>query len=289
MIKVSFLGLGTMGFPMAGHLSARGFSVTVYNRTSSKSASWTQTYKGQMALSASEAVRNSDIVFACLGNDQDVRSLTLGNQGAFSTMRKGALFVDHTTTSAELARELAHKAQGMGLDYLDAPVSGGQVGAEKGQLSIMCGGTEQAFATAEPVMAAYAKICRLMGPSGSGQLTKMVNQIAIAGLLQGLSEALHFSEQAGLKGEKVLDVISQGAARSWQMENRGQTMLNRQFDFGFAVNWMVKDLGICLDEANRNGASLPVTKQVKAFYQELQQQDAGLLDTSSLIMRLGRC
>jgi 3-hydroxyisobutyrate dehydrogenase/2-hydroxy-3-oxopropionate reductase len=286
MARVAFLGLGVMGFPMAGHLAAAGHEVTVWNRTAAKAEAWVARHKGRAAASAREAAGGADLVMACVGNDDDLRQVCLGGDGAFAGMGAGAIFVDHTTVSAMVTRELAAIAADMGLGFVDAPVSGGQAGAENGQLSIMCGGAPDAYAAAEPVMAAYARICRLMGPSGAGQLTKMCNQIAIAGLVQGLSESLHFAEKAGLSIPEVVEVISQGAAGSWQMQNRYQTMAENRFDFGFAVDWMRKDLGICLATANETGASLPVTALVDQFYKDVQNMGGGRWDTSSLIARL---
>ena len=285
-MKLAFLGLGVMGAPMAGHLAAAGHSVTVYNRTSSKARAWVERHGGAMAETPAEAARGAEIVFACVGNDDDVRSVILGGSGAFAAMGAGSILVDHTTASAELARELDHEARERVLVALDAPVSGGQAGAENGQLTIMVGGDAVAFARAEPVMAAYAKAVTLMGPPGAGQLTKMVNQICIGGLVQGLSEALAFAQAAGLDAEKAVDVISKGAAQSWQMENRAQTMLRGEFEFGFAVDWMRKDLRICLEEARRNGARLPVTALVDQYYADVQAMGGNRWDTSSLIQRL---
>jgi 3-hydroxyisobutyrate dehydrogenase-like beta-hydroxyacid dehydrogenase len=286
MAKVAFLGLGVMGFPMAGHLAAKGHDVTVYNRTAAKAQGWTQRHKGRAALTPAEAARGAEFVFACVGNDDDLRSVCLGPEGAFAGMTPGAIFVDHTTVSAKVTRRLAAQAATTGIAFVDAPVSGGQAGAENGQLSIMCGGEPEDYARAEPVLAAYARICRLIGPSGSGQLAKMVNQICIAGLMQGLSEALAFAQKAGLDGERVVEVIAQGAAGSWQMVNRHKTMLKDEFDFGFAVDWMRKDLGICLDAAEEIGARLPVTALVDQFYKDVQMMGGGRGDTSSLIRRL---
>ncbi len=288
MARVAFLGLGVMGFPMAGHLAAAGHEVTVWNRTAAKAATWAQKHGGRAAATAREAAQGAEFVMCCVGNDDDLRSVCLGPDGAFAGMEKGAVFVDHTTVSAAVTRELASIAGDSGFGFVDAPVSGGQAGAENGQLSVMCGGAPGDYARAEPVIAAYAKICRLMGPSGAGQLTKMCNQIAIAGLVQGLSESLHFAEKAGLSIPEVVEVISQGAAGSWQMQNRYPTMAENRFDFGFAVDWMRKDLGICLAAANENGASLPVTALVDQFYKDVQGMGGGRWDTSSLIARLRR-
>ncbi|MFF8798446.1 MULTISPECIES: NAD(P)-dependent oxidoreductase [unclassified Methylobacterium] len=288
MANVAFLGLGVMGSPMAGHLARKGHTVTVYNRTRAKADAWVAAHGGRAASTPREAAAGCEIVFACVGNDDDLRSVVLGAEGAFAGMEKGAVFVDHTTASAEVARELSAEADAAGLHFVDAPVSGGQAGAENGVLTVMCGGDEATYARVEPVIAAYAKSCRLLGPSGSGQLTKMVNQIAIAGLVQGLSEAIHFAKRAGLDVESVLEVISKGAAGSWQMENRGRTMNTDTFDFGFAVEWMRKDLGILLAESRRNGARLPVTALVDQFYAEVEAMGGKRWDTSSLIARLER-
>jgi 3-hydroxyisobutyrate dehydrogenase len=286
-VKTAFIGLGVMGGPMAGHLHAKGYEVTVYNRTTAKAEAWVAAHPGgHYAHTPREAAEGADFVFLCVGNDADLRSVTLGEQGAFAGMKANAIMVDHTTASAEVARELYAYAQSKGVHFIDAPVSGGQAGAEKGQLAVMCGGDQAAFDRAHPVIDSFAKAVTLMGPSGSGQLTKMVNQLCIAGLVQGLSEALNFAQCAGLDGEQVLGVISKGAAQSWQMENRGSTMLADQFDFGFAVDWMRKDLGLCLAEANRNGALLPVAALVDQFYSEIQNRGGGRWDTSSLIRRL---
>ncbi|NCU19957.1 NAD(P)-dependent oxidoreductase [Candidatus Falkowbacteria bacterium] len=286
MARIAFLGLGVMGFPMAGHLAAKGHEVTVYNRTAAKAEAWVKRHKGDWAATPADAARDAEFVMACVGNDDDLRAVCLGDAGAFAAMTAGAVFVDHTTVSAQVTRELAGVAAAQGLGFVDAPVSGGQAGAENGQLSIMCGGSADDYARAEPVMAAYARICRLMGASGAGQLAKMCNQIAIAGLVQGLSEALHFAEKAGLSISEVVEVISQGAAGSWQMQNRYKTMEENRFDFGFAVDWMRKDLGICLATANDTGASLPVTALVDQFYKDVQKMGGGRWDTSSLIARL---
>ena len=286
MAKVAFLGLGVMGFPMAGHLAAKGFDVTVYNRTPARAAAWATTHKGQTAATPAEAAKGAEFVMACVGNDDDLRAVCVGPDGAFAGMSPGSVFVDHTTVSAKVTRKLAAMGAATGIAFVDAPVSGGQAGAENGQLSIMCGGDPADYARAEPVMASYARICRLIGASGAGQLAKMVNQICIAGLMQGLSEALAFGQKAGLDGEKVVEVISQGAAGSWQMVNRHKTMLKDEFDFGFAVDWMRKDLGICLDTAEVIGARLPVTALVDQFYKDVQLMGGGRGDTSSLIRRL---
>ncbi len=281
--KVAFLGLGVMGFPMAGHLAKAGYAVTVYNRTAAKSAAWVVKYGGASAPTPAAAAKGAAIVFACVGNDDDLRAITLGSDGAFAGMDKGAIFVDHTTASADIARELEGAAQARGLGFLDAPVSGGQAGAENGQLTVMVGGDAGVFAKAEAAMKAYGKAVTLMGPAGSGQLAKMVNQICIAGLVQGLAEGVAFAQKAGLDVEKLLGVISKGAAQSWQMENRGKTMAEGKFEFGFAVDWMRKDLGICLAEARRNGARLPVAALVDQFYAEVQASGGRRWDTSSLI------
>jgi 3-hydroxyisobutyrate dehydrogenase-like beta-hydroxyacid dehydrogenase len=275
-----------MGYPMAGHLAAKGHAVTVYNRTERRAAAWVEEHGNARAATPAAAADGAELVFACVGNDADLRAVTVGEGGAFAALAPGAVFVDHTTASAAVARELAEAAEARGADFLDAPVSGGQAGAQNGTLTVMCGGEEEAYALAEPVILAYARACRLMGHAGAGQLTKMVNQICIAGLLQGLSEGLAFATAAGLDGEAVLEVISKGAAGSWQMENRGRTMLAGEFDFGFAVDWMRKDLRICLAEANANGAALPVTALVDQFYKEIQNRGGGRWDTSSLIRRL---
>ena len=286
MAKVAFLGLGVMGFPMAGHLAAKGHEVTVYNRTPAKAEAWVARHKGRAAATPREAATGAEFVMACVGNDDDLAQVATGPDGAFSGMGKGAVFIDHTTVSATITRKLAAEATALGLHFVDAPVSGGQAGAENGQLSIMCGGSPEDYAKAEPVMAAYARICRLIGESGAGQLAKMMNQICIAGLMQGLSEALAFGQKAGLDGEKVVEVISQGAAGSWQMVNRHKTMLQDKFDFGFAVDWMRKDLGICLATADEIGARLPVTALVDQFYKDVQLMGGVRNDTSSLIRRL---
>ena len=285
-LRISFIGTGVMGGPMAGHLVKAGHALTVYNRTRAKADAWVAQHGGTAAATPAEAARDADVVLTCVGNDDDLAQVTLGRDGAFKAMRKGALFVDHTTVSARIARQLSVEADGLGLLCVDAPVSGGEAGAQNGTLSIMCGGTKEAFSAAEPVMQAYAARMVHIGGPGAGQTTKMVNQIAIAGLVQGLSEAIAFGERAGLEMQAVLDVIGKGAAQSWQMDNRGKTMIAGQFDFGFAVDWMRKDLGLVLDEARRNGARLPVTALVDQFYAEVQQAGGKRWDTSSLITRL---
>jgi 3-hydroxyisobutyrate dehydrogenase-like beta-hydroxyacid dehydrogenase len=284
--RVAFLGLGVMGHPMAGHLARAGHHVTVYNRTASKAHDWAKEYRGQAAPTPKAAATNAEFVFACVGNDDDLRAVTLGVDGAFSGMPRGAVFVDHTTASAEVARELEAAARGLGLAFVDAPVSGGQAGAVNGMLTVMCGGNAAAFDAMRPVALAFARAVTLLGGPGSGQLAKMVNQIAIAGLLQGLSEAIAFGQRAGLDMKAVLEVIGKGAAQSWQMDNRGPTMIDDQFDFGFAVDWMRKDLGLCLDEARRNGARLPVAALVDQFYADVQSMGGRRWDTSSLVKRL---
>ena len=286
MASVAFLGLGVMGYPMAGHLQSAGHSVTVYNRTSAKAETWVAEHGGAMATTPAEAAQGADFVMACVGNDDDLRGVCLGETGAFAGMSKGTIFVDHTTVSAKVTAELYVVSAELGLSSVDAPISGGQAGAENGVLSIMCGGDQTAYDAAEPIMAAYSRICRRIGDSGAGQKTKMCNQIAIAGLVQGLSEALHFAEKAGLDGAAVVEVISQGAAGSWQMSNRYQTMLDDHFEHGFAVDWMRKDLGICLQAADETGASLPVTALVDQFYKDVQKMGGGRWDTSSLFKRL---
>ena len=281
--KLAFLGLGVMGYPMAGHLKAKGHDVTVYNRTTAKAEAWSKHHGGAFAKTIEDAVSGAEIVMMCVGNDNDLMAV---GQAALAAMKSGTILVDHTTASADAARKLFAVAMGKGIEFIDAPVSGGQAGAEKGQLTIMCGGNPEPFEKARPVIDCYAKASTLMGPSGAGQLTKMVNQICIAGLVQALSEGLAFATKAGLDGNLVLDVISKGAAQSWQMENRGRTMLKREFNFGFAVDWMRKDLDICLEEAKRNGAKLPITAQVDQFYGEVQKAGGNRFDTSSLITRL---
>jgi 3-hydroxyisobutyrate dehydrogenase len=289
MAKVAFIGLGVMGYPMAGHLATKGgHDVTVYNRNPEKAARWVTQFGGRSAPTPRDAAAGQDFVMACVGNDDDLRQVTLGPEGAFLAMGKGAVFVDHTTASAEVARDLAAAAVAGGFASIDAPVSGGQAGAENGVLTVMCGGDDASFARAEPVIRSYARACALMGPSGSGQVAKMVNQICIAGLVQGLAEGLHFAKKAGLDCETLIATISKGAAQSWQMENRWSSMVSGKFDFGFAVDWMRKDLGICLAEARRNGASLPVTALVDQFYAEVQAMGGRRWDTSSLIARLDR-
>ena len=289
MAKVAFLGLGVMGYPMAGHLKNKGgHEVTVYNRTTAKAEKWAAEHGGSFATTPAEAAADKDFVFACVGNDDDLRAVTLGADGAFSTMKKGAVFIDNTTASAEAARELDAAAKAAGFGFIDAPVSGGQAGAENGVLTVMCGGDQATFDKAKPIIDSYARMVGLMGPAGAGQLTKMVNQICIAGLLQGLSEGIHFGKKAGLDIGKVIDVISKGAAGSWQMENRYETMNAGKYDFGFAVDWMRKDLGICLEEADNNGAKLPIVALVDQFYKEVQEMGGNRWDTSSLLARLER-
>ncbi|MGJ8616531.1 MAG: NAD(P)-dependent oxidoreductase [Sulfitobacter sp.] len=286
MAKLAFLGLGVMGGPMAAHLQKAGHEVTVYNRTGEKALRWAESHGGSAANTPRDAAKDADFVMACVGNDDDLRSVCLGEDGAFAGMTSGAVFVDHTTVSAAVTRELYAAADAVQISFVDAPISGGQAGAENGQLSIMCGGDQGAFDRALPVMEVYSKICRRIGDSGAGQMTKMCNQIAIAGLVQGLSEALHFAEKAGLDGRAVVEVISQGAAGSWQMANRYETMLDDKFEHGFAVDWMRKDLGICLETADETGASLPVTALVDQFYKDVQKLGGARWDTSSLIKRL---
>ena len=286
MTKITFLGVGVMGYPMAGHLAGAGHEVTVYNRTAAKAGAWTSKHGGATGATPAEAAQGAEMVMACVGNDDDLRSVCLGDEGAFSSMKPGSLFIDHTTVSAAVTKELHDVAKVLGIAFVDAPVSGGQAGAENAQLSIMCGGAQNHYNTAEKIMDIYAKLCRRIGETGAGQLTKMCNQIAIAGLVQGLSEALHFAQKAGLDGRDVVEVISQGAAGSWQMTNRFKTMLDDEYEHGFAVDWMRKDLGICLNTANENGASLPVTALVDQFYKDIQQMGGGRWDTSSLLKRL---
>jgi 3-hydroxyisobutyrate dehydrogenase-like beta-hydroxyacid dehydrogenase len=282
-MKVAFLGLGVMGYPMAGHLKAKGHDVTVYNRTTAKAEAWVKQHGGALAKTPAEAVAGAEIVLMCVGNDKDLMDV---GSAALAAMKSGTILVDHTTASADAARSLYATAKAKGIAFIDGPVSGGQAGAEKGQLTVMCGGDQAAFDIAKPIIDSYAKATTLLGASGAGQLTKMVNQICIAGLVQALAEGLAFAEKAGLDGEQVLDVISKGAAQSWQMENRGKTMLKREFNFGFAVDWMRKDLGICLEEARRNGARLPLTAVIDQFYGDIQKDGGKRFDTSSLITRL---
>ncbi|ODT14964.1 MAG: oxidoreductase [Mesorhizobium sp. SCN 65-12] len=287
MASVAFLGLGVMGYPMAAHLKNKGgHDVTVYNRTRAKAEKWAAEHGGHVSATPAEAATGKDFVFSCVGNDDDLRSVTTGADGAFQSMKKGAIFIDNTTASAEVARELSQAAQARGFSFLDAPVSGGQAGAENGVLTVMVGGEQEAFDRARPVIDAYARMVGLMGPAGAGQLTKMINQICIAGLVQGLAEGIHFGKKAGLDIEKVVEVISKGAAGSWQMENRHKTMNVGKYDFGFAIDWMRKDLGICLAEADRNGAKLPVTALVDQFYKDVQEMGGRRWDTSSLLARL---
>ena len=287
MAKVAFLGLGVMGYPMAGHLKNKGgHEVTVYNRTAAKAEKWVSQHGGRRAATPKAAAEGQDFVMCCVGNDNDLRDVTLGPNGAFHGVKKGAVFVDHTTASAEIARELHAEAKKRGFDFVDAPVSGGQAGAENGVLTVMCGGDAEPYGRAEKVIAAYARMCKLIGAPGSGQLTKMVNQICIAGLVQGLAEGIHFAQKAGLNIDTVIETISKGAAQSWQMENRYKTMAAGKFDFGFAVDWMRKDLSICAGEARKNGASLPVTALIDQFYAEVQKMGGKRWDTSSLIARL---
>jgi 3-hydroxyisobutyrate dehydrogenase len=288
MVKTAFLGLGIMGSPMARHLKAKGHEVTVYNLTASKAHDWVGQHGGHAAPTPRVAAEGQDIVFCCVGNDDDLRQVTLGPEGAFQAMRQGTIFVDHTTASATIARELYATAKAKGFAFLDAPVSGGQAGAENGQLTVMVGGDPEPFDRAAPVIASFAKACRLLGPAGSGQLAKMMNQICIAGVVQGLAEAIHFGKSAGMDVEAVIDVISKGAAQSWQMENRHKTMLAGKYDFGFAVDWMRKDLGIVLDQSRHNGARLPLTALVDQFYAEVQAMGGNRWDTSSLLARLER-
>ncbi|TNJ41590.1 NAD(P)-dependent oxidoreductase [Phaeobacter sp. B1627] len=286
MTNVAFLGLGVMGYPMAAHLQKAGHSVTVYNRTTAKAEAWVAEHGGSLATTPKEAANGADFVMSCVGNDDDLRSVCLGSDGAFVGMSAGATFVDHTTVSAKVTKELYLAAKEQNIGFVDAPISGGQAGAENGVLSIMCGGDSEVFDAAVPIMEAYSRICRRIGESGAGQMTKMCNQIAIAGVVQGLSEALHFAEKAGLDGRSVVEVISQGAAGSWQMSNRYQTMLDDHFEHGFAVDWMRKDLGICLDTADDIEASLPLTALVDQFYKDVQKLGGGRWDTSALIKRL---
>jgi 3-hydroxyisobutyrate dehydrogenase len=287
-MKVAFLGLGVMGYPMAGHLKKAGHDVTVYNRSPARAEKWVGEYGGKSEPTPATAVASQDMVFCCVGRDSDLREVTLGKDGAFAAIKKGALFVDHTTASATIARELFQKAQALGFDFLDAPVSGGEAGAVNGKLTIMCGGSEAAFAKGEPVFSVYAKQARLLGPSGAGQITKMINQICFGAVVQGLAEGFSFARAAGLDIEKVVDVISKGAAQSWQMDNRHKTMAAGEYNHGFAVEWMRKDLAIVLDEARRNGASLPVTALIDQFYAEIENMGGKRWDTSSLFARTER-
>lgn len=285
-INVAFIGLGVMGYPMAGHLAKAGFNVCVYNRTQAKAQSWVDEYAGSFATTPREAANNADIVFMCVGNDDDLRAVVYGENGVLAGMAVNSILVDHTTTSAEVAREVAEKAVLQNIDFIDAPVSGGQAGAENGVLTVMAGGNEAVFTKVQPVMAAYSRFSQLLGDVGAGQLCKMVNQICIAGVVQGLAEGLHFAKQAGLDGEKVIETISKGAAGSWQMENRYKTMWAGEYEFGFAVDWMRKDLGIALDEAKNNGATLPMTATVDQYYADVQALGGGRYDTSSLLARI---
>ena len=286
MAKVAFLGLGVMGFPMAGHLAAKGHEVTVYNRTFAKAEAWTQKHKGKAAKTPRKAAAGQEIVFCCVGNDDDLRSVVLGPDGAFAGMAKGTIFFDNTTASADIARELHAAGKKLGIDFIDAPVSGGQAGAENGQLTVMCGGDAVPFERAKPVADAFSKAVTLIGPSGAGQITKMMNQMCIAGIVQGLAEALNLGQRAGLDMEKALGAISKGAAQSWQMENRWQNMVNGKFDYGFAVDWMRKDLGIALAEGKRQKAAMPLVALVDQFYERVQARGGGRWDTSSLIQPL---
>jgi 3-hydroxyisobutyrate dehydrogenase-like beta-hydroxyacid dehydrogenase len=289
MAKVAWIGLGVMGYPMAGHIRKKGgHDLTVYNRNGAKAEAWAEEYGGSIAPTPADAAKEADFVFCCVGNDNDLREVTTGAKGAFNAVKAGAVFIDNTTASANVARELHAAAKAKGFDFLDAPVSGGQAGAQNGVLTVMVGGDDAPFNRALPVITHYARMVNLIGPAGAGQLTKMVNQICIAGLVQGLSEAIHFGQKAGLDMQKVMDTISKGAAQSWQMENRWKTMTEGKFDFGFAVDWMRKDLGICQEEAKRNGASLPVTTIVDGYYAEVQKMGGSRWDTSSLIARLNR-
>ena len=284
--KVAFIGLGVMGYPMAGFISKAGHNVTVYNRTGSKAEKWIKQYKGNIASTPEEAAKDSDFIFTCVGNDNDLKDVTVGKKGIFNTLKKGSIYIDNTTASATVARELHKNAKAHGFGFLDAPVSGGQAGAEKGALTVMVGGDKEDFDKAKNVIDCYSKKVQLLGPSGSGQLAKMVNQICIAGLVQGLSEAINFGLNAGLKMEDVIEVISKGAAQSWQMDNRHKTMIDNKFEFGFAVDWMRKDLKIAMDEAKKNNSPLPITKIVDSYYEEVQGMNGNRLDTSSLIKRL---
>ncbi|NMP17430.1 NAD(P)-dependent oxidoreductase [Thalassotalea sp. Y01] len=286
MKNVAFIGLGVMGYPMAGHLQNNGYNVTVYNRTTAKAQQWTEQYGGKFANTPKSASEQADIVFVCVGNDDDVRQVVLGSDGVLAGLQQGAILVDHTTASAELARELSAAAKQQGVEFIDAPVSGGQAGAENGQLTVMCGGEKQVFEQAQPVMASFAKFSQLMGPVGNGQIAKMANQICIAGVVQGLSEALNFAQRAGLDADTLVETISKGAAGSWQMENRYKTMYSGEYEFGFAVDWMRKDLSIAFAEAQKHNAQLPMTKMVDGFYQQVQDMGGNRWDTSSLIALL---
>jgi len=289
MAKVAWIGLGVMGYPMAGHIRKKsGHDLVVYNRNGSKSDAWVKEFGGKTAATPADAAKDADFVFSCVGNDNDLREVTLGAKGAFASVKKGAVFIDNTTASANVARELYAAAKAKGFNFLDAPVSGGQAGAQNGVLTVMVGGDAAAFERAQPVITHYARMVTLIGSAGAGQLTKMVNQICIAGLVEGLAEGIHFAQKAGLDLQKVMDTISKGAAQSWQMENRWKTMNDGKFDFGFAVDWMRKDLGICMEEAKRNGASLPVAAQVDGFYADVQKMGGSRWDTSSLIARLNK-
>jgi len=285
-VKIAFIGLGVMGYPMAGHLAKAGHSVCVYNRTAAKAKKWAEDFNGSFAPTPREAASGAEMVFMCVGNDDDLRSVVYGNDGVLAGMQENTILIDHTTTSAEVAREVAAKAALQHIDFIDAPVSGGQAGAENGVLTVMAGGNEAVFAKAQPIMAAFSRFSQLLGEAGSGQLCKMVNQICIAGVVQGLAEGLHFAKQAGLDGEKVIETISKGAAGSWQMENRYKTMWAGEYEFGFAVDWMRKDLGIALDEAKNNGATLPMTATVDQYYADVQALGGGRYDTSSLLARI---
>jgi len=285
-VKIAFIGLGVMGYPMAGHLAKAGHSVCVYNRTAAKAQKWVEDFNGSFAPTPREAASGADMVFMCVGNDDDLRSVVYGNDGVLAGMHENTILIDHTTTSAEVAREVAAKAALQHIDFIDAPVSGGQAGAENGVLTVMAGGNEAVFVKAQPIMAAFSRFSQLLGEAGSGQLCKMVNQICIAGVVQGLAEGLHFAKQAGLDGEKVIETISKGAAGSWQMENRYKTMWAGEYEFGFAVDWMRKDLGIALDEAKNNGATLPMTATVDQYYADVQALGGGRYDTSSLLARI---
>ena len=289
MAKVAWIGLGVMDYPMAGHIRKKGgHDLVVYNRNGAKAEAWAKEFGGTTAPTPADAAKDADFVFSCVGNDNDLREVTVGAKGAFNAVKKGAVFIDNTTASANVARELYAAAKAKGFDFLDAPVSGGQAGAQNGVLTVMVGGDQAPFERAQPVITHYARMINLIGPAGAGQLTKMVNQICIAGLVQGLSEGIHFAQKSGLDIQKVMDTISKGAAQSWQMENRWKTMADGKFDFGFAVDWMRKDLGICQEEAKRNGASLPVTQIVDGFYSEVQKMGGSRWDTSSLIARLNK-